>query len=70
MAKGRHAASRDRQFVIQVDDCFTRINPKLEMQTLLVATDVLTGLSMSVVVPQKGELALAYAAAELRKFIY
>ena len=35
---------------------------------LLVATDIRTGLSMSVVVPQKGQL--AYSAAELRKFIY
>ena len=40
-----HAASRklkDRQSVIQVDYCFTRTDPKFEMQTLLVATDLLT----------------------------
>ena len=58
LAKGRHAASRrlnDRQPVIQVDYCLTRTDPKLEMQTLLVATGFLTGLSMSVVVPRKGE---------------
>ena len=71
MAKGRHTASRklkDRQPVIQVDYCFARTDPKLEMQTLLVAADILTGLSMAVVVPTKG--GIAYSTAELRMFVY
>ena len=70
-AKGRHGPSKkqsDRQPVIQIDYCFHATSEELPLRKILSACDVQTGLSMAVVVPQKGEN--DYAIAEVKKFIY
>ena len=70
-AKGKERQSKrntDRQPVIQVDYSFVSTGQDGQQQTFLNAADVQTGLSMSVVVPNKNRQ--AYGMAELKKFIY
>ena len=70
-AKGKERQSKrntDRQPVIQVDYSFVSTGQDVQQRTVLNAVDVQTGLSTSVVVPNKGRQ--AYGTAELKKFIY
>ena len=58
---------KTRQPVLQMDYSFIGDRPGEPQITLLNVVDVLSGLALSVVVPQKGQS--VYAQAELRRFV-
>ena len=69
-AKSRQAKSRKlslRQPVLQMDFSFLSDKPGDDSVTILNVVDVLTGMSLSVVIPTKSRT--TYSQAELRRFV-
>ena len=69
-AKSRQAKSRKlslRQPVLQMDFSFLSDKPGDDSVTILNVVDVLTGMSLSVVIPTKSRT--TYSPAELRRFV-
>ena len=67
LSKTRAGLLKTRRPVLQMDYSFIGDSPGEPQITLLNVVDVLSGLALSVVVPQKGQS--VYAQAELRRFV-